>query len=210
MKKNKLLWITTIICLLPMILSFILYDRLPSEIAIHFNEAGVPDDYAPKAFAAFGLPALMAGFNIFIHFMLNADPKKRNAAPAMKYMGKWLIPIMSVILVPVTLFIARGYKVPIEMVVSAMIGVIIVICGNYLPKCKQNYTVGIKLPWTLNSELNWNKTHHMAGYLWVIGGICIIISSFIPLSNAFITLIIVLVITIIPCFYSYWLYRRGI
>jgi uncharacterized membrane protein len=193
-----------------MILSFVLYDKLPAEIAIHFDDAGVADNYAPKALAAFGLPVLMAIINIFAHFTINNDPKKMNAALALKYLGKWAVPVASVILIPVTLFIALGYKIPIEIIVPAIVGVIIVAGGNYLPKCKQNYTVGIKLPWTLNSEVNWNKTHHLAGYLWILGGISMIIGSCIRMVSIPLTLIIVLVITVVPFFYSYLLYKKGV
>jgi uncharacterized membrane protein len=210
MKKDKLIWITTIVCFLPIILSYALYDKLPAEVAIHFNAAGDADNYVPKSVAAYGLPVLMSVINIFTHITLNNDPKKMNASFVLKYIGKWATPILSVVLVPVTLFIALGYKIPIGIIASAIVGVVIVACGNYLPKCKQNYTVGIKLPWTLNSEVNWNKTHHMAGYLWILAGICIIIGSCIQVPSIPLTLIVVLVITIVPFSYSYFLYKKGI
>lgn len=210
MRKDKLLWITTIICFLPLILSVVLYDKLPAEVAIHFNYAGVADNYVPKAVAAFGMPVLMAMINIFTHVKINNDPKKMNSPSALKYLAKWSVPIVSVILQPVTLFIALGYKIPVSIITLGIVGVIIVASGNYLPKCKQNYTVGIKLPWTLNSEVNWNKTHYMAGHLWVLGGICMIIGSCMQVQSIQLTLIIVLVIIIVPCCYSYWLYRKGV
>lgn len=210
MKKDRLLWITTIVCFLPIILSLALYDKLPEEIAIHFNGAGVADNYAPKAVAVFGLPFLMAAINIFTHLTINNDPKKMNAASALMYMAKWSVPVMSVILMPVTLFIALGYEIPIEIIGPAIVGVVIVAFGNYLPKCKQNYTVGIKVPWTLNSEENWNKTHHMAGYLWILGGLAMIIGSCLRIRAFQFDLIILLFITIIPFFYSYLLYKKGI
>jgi len=210
MKKDRMLMITTIVCLLPMILSLVMYKDLPKEVAIHWNEAGVPNNYAPKWVAAFGLPIFMAAINIFTHFMLNNDPKKANAAPVIKLISKWIIPIMTVILVPLTLFISVGHNIPVHIVTPAILGVIVVAFGNYLPKCKQNYTVGIKVPWTLNSEENWNKTHHMAGYLWMIGGICIIMSSLTKLYALFITLGIIGVISIIPIVYSYLLYKKGV
>jgi uncharacterized membrane protein len=210
MKENKLLLITTIVCLLPLILSVVLYDKLPEEVAVHFNSAGVADNYMPKEVAAFGLPFLMAVINFFTHFVMNTDPKKMNASSALIYMGKWAVPVLSVILIPVTLFIALGYKIPVVVISQGIVGVIFVAFGNYLPKCKQNYTVGIKLPWTLNSEENWNKTHHMAGYIWMLGGISIIISSCIDLSSIPLILIIVLFMTIVPIIYSYWLYKKGV
>ena len=117
---------------------------------------------------------------------------------------------MTVVLVPFTLFNALGYKIPLLNVMPIFVGVIILAFGNYLPKCKQNYTVGIKLPWTLNSEVNWNKTHHLAGYVWMLGGVCMIIGSCIRLQSLPLILSITLLITIVPFLYSYHLYRKGV
>ena len=210
MKKNKLLWITTIICILPIILSFVLYDRLPEQVAIHFDSSGIANNYAPKAFAAFGLPILMAALNVFTHFIMDNDPKKMNSALALKYMGKWIIPIITVTLVPFTLFNALGYKIPLMNIIPVIVGVILIAFGNYLPKCKQNYTIGIKLPWTLNSEYNWNKTHHLAGYIWMIGGICMIVGTFLHLQSVPLIFSITLFITMVPFVYSYSLYKKGV
>jgi uncharacterized membrane protein len=209
MKKDRILFITTAVCLLPLILSIALYDKLPDQVAVHFNTAGEPDNYASKFFAAIGLPLIMAAINIVTHVMLDSDPRRMNASAAIKYLSKWLIPALTVILMPITLFIALGYDIPVQIIVPAFVGVIIAAIGNYLPKCKQNYTVGIKLPWTLNSEENWNRTHHMAGYLWIIGGLFLILGSCLRAPGTFLAAVIIL-IALIPSFYSYWLYRKGI
>lgn len=211
-KKNKLILITTLICLLPMILSVILYDKLPTQIAVHFDAAGNPNGYANKAMAGFGMPAIMAVVNVFCHIKMNNDPKKRNSAAILQYMGKWIAPALSVVLIPMTLFMAMGYNIPTSIVVPAVFGVILTGTGNYLPKCKQNYTVGIKLPWTLNSENNWNKTHHMAGYLWMAGGVSTIILSCLQIKTNFSILMISIVVMIIaiPIVYSFVLYKKGI
>lgn len=210
MKKDRLLYLTTIVCLLPLILSVALYNKLPELVPIHFNYEGVPNNYAPKAVAAFGLPVLMAVINLFVHFKVNNDPKKMNVSSALKYLGKWSIPVVSVILMNATLFISLGYNIPIKVISLSVVGVIIVAFGNYLPKCKQNYTIGIRLPWTLNSEENWNKTHHMSGYLWIIGGICMILGINIQIQGIPLILIVILIIIAVPFFYSYWLYKKGI
>lgn len=200
----------TLVCLLPIILALVLYNKLPNQIAIHWDSAGTPDNFAPKAIAVWGLPLFLAGINIFAHFMIKNDPKNANASSVLKLLGRWIIPIMSVILTPIILFKALGYNIPIQVISPAMVGIIIIVCGNYLPKCKQNYTVGIKISWTLNSTENWNKTHHMAGYLWIVGGICMVIGSFLPINWLPITLIIVAVLVGVPFMYSYSLYKKGI
>ena len=160
-KANKILLISTALCLLPIILALVLYEKLPEEIAIHFDHSRQPDNYLPKAIAAFGLPVLLAAINLYTHFRLNNDPKAENASSTLKQAGKWVIPLISIVVMPITLFIALGAELPINMIITAIVGIVIVCCGNYLPKCKRNYTVGIKLPWTLNNEVNWNKTHRL-------------------------------------------------
>lgn len=209
-KIDMTLITTTLICLLPIILGLVLYNKLPNQIAIHWDSTGTPDNFASKAIAVWGLPVSMAGINIFSHFMIKNDPKNANASSVLKQLGRWIIPILSVIMIPVTLFKALGYNIPIQIISPAVVGVIIIVCGNYLPKCKQNYTVGIKLPWTLNSKENWNKTHHMAGYLWIVGGICIVIGSLSNINWLPITLIVIAVLALVPIMYSYLLYKKNI
>lgn len=205
--KNKSTILSTIVCLLPMALSAVLYSRLPEQIAVHFNNSGAADNYLPKAVAAFGLPLLLAAVNLYSHFRVNKDPKSENASASLKSLTLWIVPIISVVLVPITLFMAIGVSLPILFIAQVLAGVVVVICGNYLPKCKRNYTIGIKLPWTLDSEDNWNKTHRFAGFIWVIGGIGILLNSFLNASWIIMVGIIVLLV-VIPFAYSYLLYKK--
>lgn len=205
-KTNSTLIITTLVCLLPVILALALYDKLPAQIAVHFDQTGSPDNYLPKALAVFGLPVFMAVVNLFTHFMLDHDPRRENASATMKLVAKWSVPLISVIVMPVTLFMAMGAEIPITMLVTGLVGVLFVICGNYLPKCKRNYTVGIKLPWTLDSDDNWNKTHRFAGPVWVIGGILFIATAFFDTLYA--GLVIMVVMVALPAVYSYCTYRN--
>ena len=95
-----------------------------------------------------------------------------------------------------------------EVVMPIVIGLVLAIVGNYLPKCKQNYTIGIKIPWTLNSEENWNKTHRLAGWIWTFGGLLIMLTGF--LGGFWIFFIVVLLMVVAPLVYSYLLHRKGV
>ncbi|MFS0780371.1 SdpI family protein [Bacillus sp. 1P06AnD] len=209
-KIDSMLITTTFVCLLPIILGLFVYNKLPDQIAIHWNSSGSPDNFAPKVLAVWGLPILLAGINLFSQFMVKNDPKKANSSTVLKQLGRWIIPILSVIIIPITLFKALGYDIPIQIITPAMVGIVMIICGNYLPKCKQNYTIGIKLPWTLNSTENWNKTHHMAGYLWMAGGVCLIVGIFLNVNWLPLTLIVAAVLVLIPTIYSYFLFKKGV
>lgn len=204
-KYNVTMLITTIICLTPMVLAIMLYERLPSQIPVHFDYAGSPDNYLPKAAVTFGMPVLFALLNLYTHFRLNKDPKAENASKTLKKISYWVIPAVSVIVIPLSLFTAMGTKLPITTVASLMVGLVIVVCGNYMPKCKQNYTMGIKLPWTLDSEVNWNKTHRFAGFIWTLGGFLILVNSFFTLW--YVSLVIVVLLVVSPVVYSYVTYK---
>lgn len=91
------------------------------------------------------------------------------------------------------------------LVANILVGIVFIAVGNYLPKNKQNYTVGIKLPWTLDDEENWNKTNRLSGYLFVICGIIFIVNAFFL---SILPLIITILAVVIPAIYSYILYKQ--
>jgi uncharacterized membrane protein len=103
---------------------------------------------------------------------------------------------------------AMGVELDVLKIGFLVIGVLFLILGNYLPKCKHNYTIGIKIPWTLASEENWNATHRFAGKVWVAGSILLLICAFLPVAGTiWIAFCIMLVLVVLPTLYSY-LYSR--
>ena len=211
MKVNKkLLVLTTIVCLLPIVAGVILYPQLPDQIATHWGFDNEPNGWSGKAFAVFGLPGMMAALNLILPLALAADPKNQNMSPVLLKICLWIMPVVSVLCSAMTLMCALGYEVNIAQFVPALIGVLFIVIGNYLPKTKQSYTMGIKLPWTLNSEENWNRTHRLGGFLWVLGGVAFIVLSIFKWWNLYVFFAILFVMVIVPSVYSYLLYRRGI
>ncbi len=99
-----------------------------------------------------------------------------------------------------------GMEINVGSVISIPIALMFVAAGNYLPKCKQNYTMGIKLPWTLADEDNWNRTHRLAGYVWTAGGILMLIMGFFHLAYLF--FLVFMAMVLIPSVYSYLIYRK--
>ncbi|WP_289396240.1 DUF1648 domain-containing protein [Bacillus sp. DX1.1] len=99
--------ISSVVCLLPMILSVVLYSDLPEQIPIHWDVKGNPDKYASKTIAAFGLPLFMFVANVIVHFVLNYSSKNKKMSKAKILVTKWLIPVLSLILIPVCLLISK-------------------------------------------------------------------------------------------------------
>lgn len=207
-KHLKVLIITSIAILLPMLAGIILWNRLPDQIPSHWNAAGEVDGWSSKPFTVFGLPLILLATQWLCVLGTYADPKKESHTRKILHMVFWIIPVLSLLLHTVTYAVALGKDVPMEVVMPVFIGLLLAIVGNYLPKCKQNYTIGIKIPWTLNSEENWNRTHRFAGRIWVICGFTIMLSGFFGAFWIFLGIVLIMVFA--PFTYSYILHRKGI
>lgn len=208
-ENKKKLIITSIVILVPIIIGLILWNKLPDKLPTHWNSAGEVNGWSSKAFAVFGLP----GFLFAVHWVCllasSADPKKQNIEGKVLNIVFWVCPIISVLGAALIYGTALGMEFKVDKIILSLLGITFIVIGNYLPKCKQSYTVGIKLPWTLNDEENWNRTHRLGGKLWVACGFVFIVSMFLP--NKFIMAIFFVVITvavIVPTVYSYLIFRE--
>ena len=206
-RLDRTLLCSSLLCLAPMVPSGVFYSRLPERVAVHFNAAGQADGFAPRWFAAFGLPLLLLLVNVFVHLRLNHDPQRQNASAVLAQAGRWIAPLASVVTVAVLLIHALRGPVNFHLYFSLLAGVLVTVAGNYLPKCRQNRTVGIKLPWTLRSEANWNKTHRAAGFVWIAGGLMLIAGAFLPVP--WLEPAVAALLVLFPLLYSFALHKRG-
>ena len=207
-KHLKTLIITSIMTLLPIVAGIYLWNTLPEQIPSHWNVNGEIDGWSSKPFFVFGLPGIMLAAQWLCVLGTAADPKKANHSDKVMHLVLWIIPVLSIVLSAMTYMTALGHTVRVEMIMPLIIGLVFTIIGNYLPKCKQSYTVGIKLPWTLSSEENWNRTHRFAGRLWLVCGLGIMLTALV--GGFWVFLPIILVMVLVPTLYSYILYRKGI
>lgn len=207
-RNLKVLIITSVIILLPILAGVILWNQLPEQIPSHWNAVGEIDGWSSKPFTVFGMPLLLLAFQWLCVLGTSADPKKKNHPQKILHLVLWIIPVLSILLHTLVYAMALGKAVRVEVVMPVFIGLLLAIVGNYLPKCKQNYTIGIKIPWTLNSEENWNRTHRFTGRLWVVCGLIIMLTGFF--GGFWVFLPIVLLMVLVPFVYSYVLHRKGI
>ena len=206
--NKKTLIIASIVILLPVLIGIVLWNRLPDRMAIHFGMNNEADGFSSRAVAVFGLPLFLLAVEWLCAAVMANDPKKQNISPKMFSFSLWIAPVISLITSAAMYSFNLGYQVNFTFAVELMLGVLFIIIGNYLPKARQNYTMGIKIPWTLANEENWNLTHRLAGYLWVIGGILMVIVSLTGTGGAGWLILIVALTVLIPCIYSYWLHVK--
>ena len=207
-KHLKTLIITSLMILVPLVVGLVLWNELPEQMPIHWNASGEVDDWGSKPFVVFGLPLLMLAAQWLCVLGTGADPKQARHPEKVLQLILWIIPLINLVLFTVTFLVALGMSVQINVVMPLLVGTMIIVIGNYMPKCKQNYTIGIKLPWTLNSEENWNRTHRLAGWLWVVCGLGTFVATF--LGAVWLLVPLLLMMILVPVTYSYILYRKGI
>ena len=210
MKKEnkKQLLVTTLFALLPIVVGLLLWNKLPESMPVHFNLAGEADGFASKTIMVFGLNAFLAIIHLITLYFVMNDPKNANIGNKMFGVVSFLIPVIGNVTSYAIYAFALGYQINMTMIVSTLLGILFIIIGNYMTKNHQNYTVGIKLPWTLNSTENWNKTHRFASKLWILSGFIAMIAGFF--GHTVIFLICIIVPAILPIIYSFVLYKKGI
>ncbi|MDD6044306.1 MAG: SdpI family protein [Clostridia bacterium] len=207
-KLSKLTVITTILTLLPIVLGAALYSRLPDTVVTHWGFNNEPNGWSPKWMACFGIPLIMAAINFVLSVVADKEETAVKTSNTAMNIARWTVPVLSMLLVPMMLFSALGVPFDVEKIASAIVSLLLIVIGNYLPKCRRNKYVGIRLPWTLKSDENWDKTHRLSGYVWMLGGLIMVIVTWIGRPQ--ITLIVLLAIILIPTVYSFILHRRGV
>lgn len=208
MKQYKFeIAITSILTLCPIILGLLLWSQMPDMVATHFNIHNEPDGWSSKEFAVFGIPLFLFVAHWICIAATFCDPKNKNISRKLIIVILWIMPVVSMVTNGSVLLQAAGKTVDIGVVVNLLCGVMFLVIGNYLPKCKQNYTVGIKTPWALDNEENWNKTHRFAGWCYMIVGICFFINSI--LNFEVVIVIAIAICALLPCVYSFLLYKKG-
>ncbi len=209
LKQNKgKIIVTTLITLLPMLAGLCLWSFLPERVPTHWNFAGEIDGWSSKGFAVFGLPGIMLAAHLICVFATAADPKSKNVNGKMLTMVYWISPVVAIVVGGATYMAAFGLPFRMEIVGMIMMGVMFIVLGNWLPKCQPNYTIGIKLPWTIHDEDNWRKTHRFAGPIWVAGGVVVLFTGFLGEIGLYIMLADLILITVIPTVYSFLLYKK--
>lgn len=201
--------LSSILILLPILAGLILWKDLPDHMTTHWGFDGAADGWSSRNFAIFGLPLILLALHWFCLLITAKDPGNKNQSRKISGMVFWICPLTSLFTNSLIYFSALGREFKPEAFTFLFLGIIFIVIGNYMPKCRQNYTIGVKIKWTLQSEENWNATHRFAGKIWLIGGILILLCIFLPTAAAITAMcIIVTVLAIIPMIYSYRYYRK--
>lgn len=208
MKKSKVM--LYIIAMMSFIGTLILYPRLPDRIPTHYNFRWEVDAYGPK-YVAIILGILPIVFCVLMDVIPHIDPKRKNHNISDKTYSKfsWILVILFVVLNWANLLMVQGVAINGRFYLSLLMGVSFLAIGNYLPKVKPNYFLGIKTPWTLANDVVWRKTHRVGGYVFILFGVGTFISYVIASAYFEYILMVGLFVGVGYLFiYSYLIFRE--
>ncbi|MBA1393038.1 DUF1648 domain-containing protein [Lactobacillus sp. XV13L] len=204
---HKTFIVSNLLILLPAAVGLVLYNQLPQQMATHFGLNDAPNGFSNKAWVVLGLPAVILIIQGVMFWCFKHEARTKNLNFKVVGITFWFLPVMINVVNLSFYVIALGYQLRISVVLSICLGLFFIILGNYLPKIRPNQAVGIRLPWTLKNKLNWQKTHHLAGWTALCGGLILLLTAFLHLF--WLVVAVVVGIILIPTVYSYALSKSG-
>src|SRR5699024_3246913 len=150
----------------------------------------------------------MVAVQLFVVVFINLDKHKRNIDIKVIKVIYWIVPWVEFVTAIMIFGYSLGYQINSDIISNLLLGVVFIILGNYLPKVKQNKTIGYRVSWTLSSKENWRKTNRLGGWIFVICGIIFLANTI--LQQEWLIIVSLIIAVIIPLTYSYALHRKGI
>ncbi len=215
MKKNTFEWLLVILLLTcPFGYLYSIYNSLPQTIPIHFNFEGKADGYGDKSTLIF-TTIMMSCVGIGVYFLVKyankIDPKKA-AGQSPELLKKIALSVLLFLsLIQLTIIhssIAKQFDG--AKLIFPAVGIFLAVLGNFMHSIKPNYFIGFRIPWTLENEDNWRKTHFLVSKVWVVGGILMALFPLLtsPIIGIIAFSIILLTMIVVPIVYSYQLYKK--
>lgn len=209
----KNLLVLGLLCL-PYVYLYFIYDGLPDQVGLHFGADMKPDRMGPKS-ELWSTTSIMMGIALAAYLIVTnlsyLDPKNQNlqSVAQIDKISLLVVLLMSCLSCYIIYSAYSGY---IGNALTIILGGFMAILGNLMHNIKPNYFIGMRMPWTLDNENNWRKTHQFGSKIWVAGGLITMLASFLTSPDKVMTYIfipVVLLMVIIPGIYSYKYFKAG-
>jgi uncharacterized membrane protein len=198
------------IVLTPFVYLAIIWDSLPQRVPIHWNYKGEIDNWGDKFSLILMLLLLPVLMYVLMTFIPKIDPKNRISLMGRKfYQLKFFLVLFMSLVALLIVYTTKERSVNNPNLVFALLGVLLIVFGNYFKVIQPNYFIGIRTPWTLENNEVWKSTHVFAGRIWVIGGFMVVLGGLV-LTNVFrnVFIFIILALALIPVIYSFIKFKQ--
>lgn len=193
---KKSLFLSVCICLLPILIGVYYYDVLPEQIAVHFNVGGEPDKFVSKTHAIIELPIFFTVVQIIISLVVDFDKTPKKGA----LIAKGITPLVSVLVQGGIVAYALDNNFNIPQLTVFIIGIVVIILGNYLPKKefwgKYNFNL-----FGLEKGVNEQKVVRVYALYMTFSGVVIFISGFFSSTVALVLIVVIAIFSTVLPFY---------
>ena len=170
-------WIPYLVVAVALAASIVQFSQLPDRMPTHWGANGQANGWSSRAWGAFTMPVVLLMLALLMQLIPRIDPRRSNYA---KFSGTFETIFISIMLFLLLMHFAllaagSGYPVRFERWVPIGVGLLLIVLGNLLPRARPNWFVGVRTPWTLSSDRVWEKTHRVAGYVFVAAGVLVTI-----------------------------------
>jgi len=213
MKKKLITLIAVLISALPFAYLAIIWNDLPKTVPVHYGLDMKPDRMGDKS-ELWLIAGVLCVVSVLLYFLLKnihrIDPKRKKAPESTSFHKLALGMVVFMAALNFIIINSANGGTVLQSLLFPLLGLMFAFIGNYMNNIKPNYFAGIRLPWTLNNDENWRKTHQLGGKLWFAGGMLIaVVCLFLPASASFIFFMsAILIMIIIPIVYSYRLFKK--
>lgn len=198
-------WVAAILIAVSFAISLYAYPLLPSSVASHWDATGAVNGHMPAFWGAFLIPMLSAVLFLVFRLIPRLDPLSENInAFKGDYHRFILIILLFLFLVNVQALLWNlGTEISFSLTMPVLLGGLFFYLGDLLGKVKRNWFIGIRTPWTMSSDVVWDKTHKVGGKLFKAAGVVSVLSVFFPAYAFWVVIGSVILAALASIVYSY-------
>ncbi|MDU8674581.1 MULTISPECIES: SdpI family protein [Paenibacillus] len=202
--------LTTLLALSPAIGALLLYNRLPDVLASHFSMDNTADGYMSKNSSILML-VLLGLVPLLLRLSRYMDPNRANFKKFTKAYEVTRVGTSLILAIAGwgMLLYNLNYRLQMLTILYGVLGLMLLVLGNYMTQVQPNYTFGIRTPWTLSNPEVWRKTHRFGGPMMMFGGASGLVAAWVDgVAGTAIFLTGLFISVVIPVLYSFLLHRK--
>jgi uncharacterized membrane protein len=204
-------WVGAVVIAGMVLFTLAVWRDLPERIPTHWNFRGELNDWSSRAFGAFFAPVLALLLWLGLPVLRRLDPRRQNYE---RFDATFITLVNCIVLFMGAMHVmmlgsALGWPIDMGRAAFTLIGVAFIVLGNFLPRVRSNWWMGVRTPWTLENERVWRETHRLAGWTFVGAGVIAIVAVALPAPlRGPVALGALMIGGLLPAAWSYVLWRR--
>jgi len=189
--------------------AILLLNKLPDQVATHWNFEGQADGFGSKYQALFLIPAITLLIFVFINYLPRISVHKKNIEGFKYFAGlKLSLVIFFAFIYLATLLPHSGYEYNIGKLIMVGVAVLLFYIGFIMKDIKKNYFIGFRTPWTLANDKVWKRTHEVGSVWFRVAAVLMLLNIFFSVKYSWVFILPILVVTVGIVVYSYLIYKK--